>query len=91
MFINIRDDEAEHVATMAACQDPQTLINSPNVEAAVAATLVASTVASKALDQFSSLAESAGGGELEGAGSAVETLSGPLLELLEGIVSVLPF
>ena len=91
MFINIRDDEAEHTATMKACQDPQTLINSPHVEAAVAAAVVASAVVSRALDQFSNLAESASGGELEGAGPAVETLSGALLDVLEGIITVLPF
>jgi len=31
----IADDEAEHVATMRACQDPQVLVKSPNTEAVV--------------------------------------------------------
>ena len=35
VFCNIRDDEAEHVATMAACQDPAVVVRSPNTEAAI--------------------------------------------------------
>ncbi len=39
---NIRDDEQEHVNTMAQCQDPQVLVQSPNTEAAIfSATLAA--------------------------------------------------
>ena len=40
----IRDDEAEHVATMAACQDPDVVIKSPNTEAAIVTLAVASGV-----------------------------------------------
>ena len=32
VFENIRDDEAEHVATMAACQDPEAAATAPQVE-----------------------------------------------------------
>ena len=32
VFENIRDDEAEHVATMAACQDPEVAATAPQVE-----------------------------------------------------------
>jgi len=46
VFCNIHDDEGEHVATMAACQDPDILIKSPNTEAAVlTATLAAAAIA----------------------------------------------
>lgn len=38
---NIRDDEAEHVTTMAACQDSEVLLRSPNTEAAMVGTAVA--------------------------------------------------
>jgi ubiquinol oxidase len=33
VFTNIRDDEAEHVETMVACQDPNAAVNAPKVEA----------------------------------------------------------
>ncbi len=45
VFSTIRDDEAEHVKTMAACQDPEVLVRSPNIEAALAATAAAAAVA----------------------------------------------
>lgn len=45
VFSTIRDDEAGHVATMAQCQDPAVLMRSPSIEAAVAATAVAATLA----------------------------------------------
>jgi len=35
VFETIRGDEAEHAATMRACQDPQTKVTSPNTEAAI--------------------------------------------------------
>jgi len=35
VFCNIRDDEGEHVKTMAACQDPLSVVKSPNTEAAL--------------------------------------------------------
>eukprot|EP01031_Cornospumella_fuschlensis_P027300 gene27300-32975_t len=41
----IRDDEAEHVATMRQCQDPDVLVKSPNTEAAVAAVAIAGAAA----------------------------------------------
>jgi hypothetical protein len=37
VFQNIWEDEAAHVATMAACQDPDVVIRSPNTEAAILA------------------------------------------------------
>ena len=46
-FVNIRDDEAEHVATMMACQDPEAMVRSPNTEAFAIATFVAVSIASK--------------------------------------------
>jgi ubiquinol oxidase len=45
---NIRDDEAEHVATMAMCQDPNVIVRSPNTEAALLAA-TAATVLTAAL------------------------------------------
>lgn len=46
VFATIRDDEAEHVNTMSGCQDPAVLLQSPSIEAAVAATALATTIAS---------------------------------------------
>ena len=46
VFCNIRDDEAEHVATMSSCQDPNVVLKSPNTEAAVlAASAAAAAIA----------------------------------------------
>lgn len=42
----IRDDEAEHVKTMAACQNPDVVLRSPNTEAAIlTATVLAGLLA----------------------------------------------
>lgn len=49
VFCSIRDDEAEHVATMAACQDPVVLVRSPNSEAAIAAAALAGVLVSQIL------------------------------------------
>lgn len=38
VFTNIRDDEAEHVATMAACQNPDVAVTVPRIEAALLTT-----------------------------------------------------
>jgi len=45
VFTNIRDDEAEHVATMAACQDLSVAVSAPNVEAALLTTAAVGAVA----------------------------------------------
>ena len=47
VFCAIRDDEAEHVASMAACQDPNVIIKSPNREAAILAFSTAAIAASQ--------------------------------------------
>lgn len=52
VFSAIRDDEGEHVATMAACQDPEVLVRSPNVEAAIAASAAALALAEAVLFQL---------------------------------------
>uniref|UniRef100_A0A7S1XNH1 Alternative oxidase n=2 Tax=Phaeomonas parva TaxID=124430 RepID=A0A7S1XNH1_9STRA len=41
VFANIRDDEKEHVATMAACQDRNVIVSSPRTEIITAATIAA--------------------------------------------------
>jgi ubiquinol oxidase len=40
VFVNIRDDEAEHVKTMTACQQPQARINFKSPHAIVAEAVV---------------------------------------------------
>lgn len=45
VFATIRDDEAEHVSTMATCQDEQVLLRSPNLEAALTAAAAAAVLA----------------------------------------------
>lgn len=59
VFCNIRDDEAEHVKTMAASQDPDVLLRSPNTEAALFVTAVATAVVSL-------LSTGEGGGDIDG-------------------------
>lgn len=54
---NIRDDEAEHVATMSSCQDPDVVIRSPNTEAAVIATATAATIAALVFAQYSGVGD----------------------------------
>eukprot|EP00899_Mesostigma_viride_P025321 jgi/Mesvir1/5974/Mv00728-RA.1 len=57
VFTNIADDEAEHVKTMAECQD--TIVASPNKIAMAAAALAASTAAVVALKQAATVLEDA--------------------------------
>jgi hypothetical protein len=45
VMCSIRDDEAEHVKTMAACQDREVLRRAPGTEKAVAATLLSALAA----------------------------------------------
>lgn len=47
----IRDDEAEHVKTMAACQNPDVVLRSPNTEAAIIAATVAAGLLAAAATQ----------------------------------------
>ena len=46
-FATIRDDEAQHVATMNSCQDPEVLLRSPNYESAFAAATAAALLAER--------------------------------------------
>jgi len=58
VFVTIAGDEAEHAATMRACQDPATKVSSPNTEAAIltlaalALTLAAYPINLDSLDPF---------------------------------------
>eukprot|EP00981_Chlorochromonas_danica_P005551 scaffold1129_cov164-Ochromonas_danica.AAC.16 len=51
----IRDDEAEHVYTMKQCQNPETILRSPNTEAAIVAISLASTLVAALLASSPSL------------------------------------
>lgn len=48
VFCAIRDDEAEHVSTMQACQDPEVIVRAPRLEGLIAAA-ASSAVAATAL------------------------------------------
>lgn len=84
VFCTIRDDEFEHVQTMRACQDEQTVVQSPNIEAAVlllaAAAVVSTQLAgldgsiSSTLEGTLSSALESGGGLDNGDVSIRETL-----------------
>ena len=74
VFSNIAADEAEHVSTMQSCQDPESIVQSPNNER-----LVASVAASLAAVGY--LTTRAGsGGELAATYGGAEA---GLLELLK--------
>jgi len=45
VFMTIADDEAEHVRTMRACQDPNVKVTSPNTEAAIFSAALAGVAA----------------------------------------------
>ena len=74
VFSAIRDDEAEHVNTMNACQDPDVLVRSPNVEAALAATAAAAVVAETLLGSIAS------GGVAEDAAAALLSMAEEIIE-----------
>ena len=74
VFSAIRDDEAEHVNTMAACQDPEVLVRSPNVEAALAATAAAAAVAEVLMSTVG------GGGVPEDAAAALISMAEEMIE-----------
>ena len=91
VFTNIRDDEAEHVATMRACQDPSVTVSAPTVEAALLATAAVGGAAlalvaagagdeSAVLDLANDLADA---GDVEVLGSGL-----PLGALAEGATAI---
>lgn len=75
-FSNIRDDEAEHVATMVACQDPTSAIDRKNVETALVTTaLVGSAVLALV-----------GGGEITETITAVTEAADSIEDGVDGVV-----
>lgn len=92
VFSAIRDDEAEHVATMRACKDPRVLVIAPSVELAVALVGTAAAVAAVASDSLSNAGVPAEDISLEAGGDIglelgqlgiLELLTGSLLALRE--------
>ena len=90
VFVNIRDDEAEHVATMRGLQNQDVLDRSPNIEALAFGLILLLFGAGKYFEA----------GEGEGAGAAADAAIGPLQQmfeflrldaLIEFLVSLLPF
>ena len=75
VFEAIRDDEAEHVATMADCQDKDFLVRSPNYEKAVAAAITTAAAANLYLSRAAEQMEEAGMDE-EVAASILDTVTG---------------
>lgn len=69
VFCQIRDDEAEHVATMSACQDRNVLVRAPRTESAVALAASAALI----LQRVAPLVEVEGGVEelIESASGAI--------------------
>jgi len=91
VFLAIAGDEAEHVATMAACQDRDVLVRSANLEAALAASTGAALIADRALQGLAALDEAP-----EGLDALVDTArlyvdSGGLDAAVEIILKFFPF
>mmetsp|Transcript_43051 Transcript_43051/g.52220 ORF Transcript_43051/g.52220 Transcript_43051/m.52220 type:complete len:542 (+) Transcript_43051:242-1867(+) len=86
VFCNIRDDEAEHVKTMAACQDEEALLRSPNTVAAGTAAIAAFATVNVILQSLADNPEALP----EGLQQVVETLDADgLLEIVQGVLSLL--
>mmetsp|Transcript_2186 Transcript_2186/g.7784 ORF Transcript_2186/g.7784 Transcript_2186/m.7784 type:complete len:115 (+) Transcript_2186:364-708(+) len=87
-FCNIRDDEGEHVNTMHACQDGNSVVRSPNALLAVnvvSATAVALQIYLNTISEAVS-ADAAGAGVLSEAAEQIMSS-----DLLAGILDVLTF
>lgn len=87
VFINIRDDEAEHVATMAACQDPNVVVAAPRVETALIATATVGAIALTVLgapESASEVADVAGGVDVAEVVAEAAVRFGVLVGLIEG-------
>ena len=80
VFSNIALDEAEHVATMRACQDPRVVVRSPNGEAAVLTVGAASALARGALERSADALDGAAGGS-PGAAAGIAELDLALAQL----------
>jgi len=87
VFINIRDDEAEHVATMAACQDPNVVVAAPRVEAALIASVAIGAIALTVLgapESVGEVADVAGSIDMAELGAEATVGIGALVGLFEG-------
>lgn len=78
VFRNIRDDEAEHVATMRAMQDQDVLRRAPNIEVGIALLLTLAGTVNVWLPRTGDLE---GGAAAEGLGGLVEFVSAVLTDL----------
>ena len=81
-FTNIRDDEAEHVATMAQCQDPDALVGSPNAEAAIAARSRRGRRGRRAISAAGTLGEAGDDVGIAATDAAEKASSSPLLDAI---------
>jgi ubiquinol oxidase len=99
VFCNIRDDEAEHVATMSACQDASVTLKSPKVETlfiasavAAAAVAVSYIAATPELDInfLNNIIESAVSTTKESGGNAEEIIEGVTKNEIMQEVNVIP-
>ena len=99
VFTNIRDDEAEHVATMKQCQDPNVKVVAPKIEAALIAVTVAGIAYSvltpgddpaNILDAATDVSESISSGALDaelltGAAAAASGYAGQIAKAFEEV------
>lgn len=87
VFCNIRDDEAQHVATMEACQDPTALTKSPNAVAAATALAAGLGLTNYALSKYAS--EMTEMSEVSGMDGVVSTLVDLDLEIIIDAITAL--
>ena len=87
VFCNIRDDEAQHVATMEACQDPNALTKSPNAVAAATALAAGLGLTNYALSKYAS--EMTEMSEVSGMDGVVSTLVDLDLEIIIDAITAL--
>jgi cell division ATPase FtsA len=91
VMCSIRDDEAEHVKTMAACQDREALRRAPGTEKAVAATLLsvaaAAFIALNAPAEWSTAVTAVLSRAAESTESALQSARSAAAEALSGVIS----
>jgi hypothetical protein len=81
VVVNIRDDEKEHVATMAACQDPSALVQSRNAEKAIVTATLATAIVALLFVTGN------GGGNLGGGGGVLEGEASSVLSATQSAIS----
>jgi len=91
VFLAVAGDEAEHVRTMAACQDSTVLVRSANIEAALAVTTGVAIAADRALKSLAEIEEVPAGIDNLVAVAQAYAETGGLDGVLDLLTRLLPF